>query len=260
MKYTTFEKTGQKISLLGMGTMRLPQLSNGHIDEAATIAIIRQAINNGVNYVDTAYMYHDGFSEVVTGKALKDGYRQKVLLADKMPIWLAKDTAGMKTIFETQLTRLDTDVIDMYLIHNLTQPIWERAQRFGLLPYLEELRTQGKIRQIGFSFHDELPLFKEVIDAYPWDFCQIQLNYMDQDYQAGLAGLEYATSRNIPVIIMEPLKGGKLTDKIPPAIQAVWDDAAIRPFPSRLGIPLGCRLAGGANYFKRHEFHITVDG
>ena len=232
MKYTTFEKTGEKISLLGMGTMRLPQLANGHIDEAAAVTIIREAINNGVNYVDTAYMYHDGFSEVVTGKALKDGYRQKVLLADKMPIWLAKDTAGMKTIFETQLTRLDTDVIDMYLIHNLTQPIWERAQRFGLLPYLEEMRAQGKIRQIGFSFHDELPLFKEVIDAYPWDFCQIQLNYMDQNYQAGLSGLEYATSKNIPVVIMEPLKGGKLTDKIPPAIQKVWDDAPLSRSPA----------------------------
>jgi uncharacterized protein len=232
MEYTTFEKNGQQISLLGMGTMRLPQTSDGKVDEAAAISLIRKAIDNGVNYVDTAYMYHDGISEVITGKALKDGYREKVLLADKMPIWMAKDPEGMATLFETQLQRLDTTVIDMYLIHNLTVSIWERCQKFGLLEFLEEQQRLGKIHHIGFSFHDELPFFKELIDAYPWDFCQIQLNYMDKKYQAGLEGLLYAESKGIPVIVMEPLKGGKLTDQVPPVIQTIWDEAPIKRSPA----------------------------
>jgi uncharacterized protein len=232
MQYTKFKKTGQKISLLGMGTMRLPQNPDGTIDEPAAIALIRKAIDNGVNYVDTAYMYHDGTSEVITGKALKDGYREKVLLADKMPVWMAKDPEGMATIFETQLKRLETDVIDMYLIHNLTVSIWERCLKFGLLEYLEEQKRLGRIHHIGFSFHDELPFFKELIDAYPWDFCQIQLNYMDKKYQAGLEGLYYADSKGIPVIVMEPLKGGKLTDSIPPVIEAIWAEANTKRSPA----------------------------
>lgn len=232
MEYTTFKKTGQKISLLGMGTMRLPQLPDGNVDEAASIALIRKAIDNGVNYVDTAYMYHDGISEVITGKALKDGYREKVLLADKMPIWLAKDPEGMATVFETQLQRLDAEVIDMYLIHNLTVSVWERCKKFDLLTYLEEQKRLGRIHHIGFSFHDELPFFKELIDAYPWDFCQIQLNYMDKEYQAGLEGLRYAESKGIPVIVMEPLKGGKLTDRIPPVIDAIWAEAQVKRSPA----------------------------
>jgi uncharacterized protein len=232
MQYTTFKKTGQKISLLGMGTMRLPQTSDGKVDEPAAIALIRKAIDNGINYVDTAYMYHDGESEVITGKALQDGYREKVLLADKMPVWMAKDPEGMAAIFETQLQRLGTQVIDMYLIHNLTVAIWERCQKFGLLPYLEEQKRLGRIHHIGFSFHDELPFFKELIDAYPWDFCQIQLNYMDKKYQAGLEGLQYAESKGIPVIVMEPLKGGKLTDRIPPVIEKIWAEAKIKRSPA----------------------------
>lgn len=232
MEYQTFQKAGRQVSLLGMGTMRLPQTPEGKVDEQAAIAIIRKAIDNGVNYVDTAYMYHDGASETITGKALRDGYREKVLLADKMPIWLAKDAEGMAEIFETQLKRLGTEVIDMYLIHNLTVPLWERCRKFGLLDFLEEQRRLGRISHIGFSFHDELPFFKELIDAYPWDFCQIQLNYMDQAYQAGLEGLRYAAAKGIPVIVMEPLKGGKLTDRIPPVIKALWDEAEVKRSPA----------------------------
>lgn len=232
MEYTTFKKTGQQVSLLGMGTMRLPENSDGTVDEAAAIALIRKAIDSGVNYVDTAYMYHDGLSEVITGKALKDGYREKVLLADKMPIWMAKNREDMATLFETQLQRLDTTVIDMYLIHSLSVYNWERCQKLGLLEYLEDLKRLGRIHHIGFSFHDELPFFKELIDAYPWDFCQIQLNYMDKEYQAGLEGLQYAESKGIPVIVMEPLKGGKLTDRIPPVIEAIWADAPTKRSPA----------------------------
>jgi uncharacterized protein len=120
----------------------------------------------------------------------------------------------------------------MYLVHNLTVPLWERCKKLGLMEYLEEQRRLGRIHHIGFSFHDELAFFKEVIDAYPWDFCQIQLNYMDKEYQAGLAGLHYAESKGIPVIVMEPLKGGKLTDRIPPAIDAIWAESQTKRSPA----------------------------
>jgi hypothetical protein len=231
MEYRKFMKTGEDVSLLGVGTMRLPLLRNGEIDEAQAISMIRKAIDGGVNYVDTAYMYHGGKSEVVTGKALKDGYREKVFLADKMPAWYAKSEEDVRTLFEEQLKRLDVDCIDMYLVHNLTVPIWNIAKKHNVLPFLAEQRAQGKIKHIGFSFHDEIDFFKEVIDSYPWDFCQIQLNFMDAEFQAGVAGLKYAASKGIPVIVMEPLKGGKITDSIPSSIQEMWDGADIKRTP-----------------------------
>lgn len=232
MQYRTFDKTGQKVSLLGMGTMRLPVTEDGQVDREAAISMIRHSIDEGINYVDTAYMYHDGESEKIVGQALKDGYREKVLLADKMPVWLAKDEEAMRSIFDEQFARLEVDVIDMYLVHNVTVPVWKRAQKFHLMDFLEEKRAEGKIRHIGFSFHDQLSLFKEVIDSYPWDFCQIQLNYMDKEFQAGEEGLHYAAEKGIPVIIMEPLKGGKLTDTLPPSVKTLWKQAEIQRTPA----------------------------
>lgn len=232
MQYRTFDKTGQKVSLLGMGTMRLPVTEDVQVDREAAISMIRHSIDEGINYVDTAYMYHDGESEKIVGQALKDGYREKVLLADKMPVWLAKDEEAMRSIFDEQFARLEVDVIDMYLVHNVTVPVWKRAQKFHLMDFLEEKRAEGKIRHIGFSFHDQLSLFKEVIDSYPWDFCQIQLNYMDKEFQAGEEGLHYAAEKGIPVIIMEPLKGGKLTDTLPPSVKALWKQAEIQRTPA----------------------------
>ncbi|WP_415931447.1 aldo/keto reductase [Zhenpiania hominis] len=232
MQYRTFDKTGQKVSLLGMGTMRLPVTEDGQVDRETAISMIRHSIDEGINYVDTAYMYHDGESEKIVGQALKDGYREKVLLADKMPVWLAKDEEAMRSIFDEQFARLEVDVIDMYLVHNVTVPVWKRAQKFHLMDFLEEKRAKGKIRHIGFSFHDQLSLFKEVIDSYPWDFCQIQLNYMDKEFQAGEEGLHYAAEKGIPVIIMEPLKGGKLTDTLPPSVKALWKQAEIQRTPA----------------------------
>ncbi|MEG0830550.1 MAG: aldo/keto reductase [Anaerovoracaceae bacterium] len=232
MQYRTFEKTNEKFSLLGMGTMRLPLLHDGTVDEAKSISMIRKAIDEGINYVDTAYMYHDGDSEKILGKALKDGYRDKVFLADKMPVWLAKDEEDMKALFQEQLDRLDVDIIDMYLIHNINVGSWKLIKKYNALKFLDELKAEGKIKHIGFSFHDELPLFKEAIDAYPWDFCQIQLNYMDQEMQAGTAGLKYAKDKGLPVIVMEPLKGGLLTDALPDAINSLWEKAPIKRTPA----------------------------
>ncbi len=234
MKYRTFSKTGKKISLLGFGTMRLPALKDdsSKVDEAEAIRMIRTAIEKGVNYVDTAYMYHDGYSEVVTGKALKDGYRERVLLADKLPLWMAKSAEDMDRILDDQLKRLQVDSIDMYLVHNVNAPVWRRAQKYNTLQWLEQKRAEGKIKYIGFSFHDEFDLFKEVLESYPWDFCQIQLNYMDVDFQAGVKGLQLAGSLNIPVIVMEPLKGGKLTDVLPQSIKDFWEQAPVKRTPA----------------------------
>lgn len=232
MQYRKFEKIDKDVSLLGMGCMRLPEFEDGSVNEAEAIDIIRSAIDAGVNYVDTAYTYHGGNSEKVLGKALKDGYREKVLLADKMPIWLAKDEEHMKAIFNKQLERLDVDCIDMYLVHNVGVPIWKRCKKLNLMPFLEEMKAQGKIKHIGFSFHDKLEFFKEMIDEYDWEFCQIQLNYMDKNHQAGVEGLKYAASKGLDVIIMEPLKGGRLTDFVPPTIQELWDSTGTDRTPA----------------------------
>ncbi len=235
MKYREFKKAGKDISLLGFGTMRLPTIDgdDSKINEEEAIKMIRSAIDQGVNYVDTAYMYHGGNSEVVTGKALKDGYREKVWLADKLPVWLAKEEdGGIEKVFEEQFQRLDVDCIDMYLVHNLTSSIWNIAKKYNTLEYLEKQRALGKIKYIGFSFHDEYPLFEEIIDAYPWDFCQIQLNYMDANFQAGVKGLKLAASKGIPVIVMEPLKGGRITDVLPESVAQLWDSAPIKRTPA----------------------------
>lgn len=234
MKYRTFLKTGEKISLLGFGTMRLPVKDGdfAKVDEAETIRMIRAAIDRGVNYVDTAYMYHDGMSEVATGKALKDGYREKVLLADKLPLWMAKTPEDMDRIFNDQLKRLDVDCIDMYLVHSVSAPVWKRAVKYNAIDFLEKKQAEGRIKHIGFSFHDDFEVFEEVLKAYPWDFCQIQLNYMDTNFQAGVKGLKLAGSMGIPVIVMEPLKGGKLTDALPQSIKDIWDQAPVRRTPA----------------------------
>jgi len=239
MQYRTFEKLGVPVSTLGYGTMRLPVLDgdDAKIDEAEAIRLIRKAIDNGVNYVDTAYMYHGGHSEELVGKALGDGYREKTYLATKMPTWIARNHDGkLEGVFQDQLRKLRTDHIDFYLLHNQTKRIWEISNSLGALEWLDEKKKSGEIRWAGFSFHDDLHTFKKIIDAYDWDFCQIQLNFMDAHYQAGLEGLEYAAAKGIPVVIMEPLKGGRLTRNIPPDVQAVWDGAETKKTPAEWGL------------------------
>ena len=232
MKYRTFTKTGEKVSLMGLGTMRLPTNADGTINEDEAVKMIRHAIDSGVNYVDTAYMYHDGESEVVVGKALKDGYREKVFLADKMPVWFAKEEADLQKIFDKQFERLDVDYIDMYLLHNVTAAIWKIAGKLNALDFIEKQKAEGKIKHVGFSFHDDISLFKEVIDSYNWDFCQIQLNYMDTEWQAGVEGLKYAASKGIPVVIMEPLKGGRLTDAFPENVEKLFNTLEVKRTPA----------------------------
>ena len=231
MLYRTLQTTGDNVSLLGLGAMRLPVTEDGKVDEPEAIRMIHHAIDSGVNYLDTGYTYHGGNSEVVLGKALKDGYRERTLIADKLPIWLVEKEEDVRRLFNEQKERLDVDCIDMYLIHCIDKDGWKVTKDCRVLSILEELKAEGKIRHIGFSFHDDVALFKEVIDAYPWEFCQIQLNYVDVNFQAGLEGLHYAGERGIPVVIMEPLKGGRLSDAIPPVIQELWDQAPVTRSP-----------------------------
>lgn len=226
MQYRKFKTLDRETSLLGMGVMRLPMDEQGRVNNQEGVELIRHAIDRGVSYIDTAFTYHGGMSERIVGMALKDGYRDKVLVADKMPIWLCKQESDLDRYFEKQLKRLDMDYIDMYLIHNIISPNWKKVQKFNVPEWMRKKKEEGLIKHIGFSFHGDYGLFKEIIDAFPWEFCQIQLNYIDRDVQATLAGLEYAKSKGIDVIVMEPLKGGRLTDKVPPSVQAIWDRAA----------------------------------
>lgn len=264
MQYRTFKKINKEVSLLGMGCMRLPETEDGKVNQQEAINIIRSAIDSGINYVDTAYPYHNGQSERIVGMALKDGYREKVLLADKMPIWLAKDEEHMKEIFNKQLQRLDTDYIDMYLVHNVGAPIWKRAKKLNLMPFLEEMKAQGKIKHIGFSFHDSFEFFEEMLEQYPWEFCQIQLNYMDKNIQAGVKGLKLAAEKGLDVIIMEPLKGGRLTDAVPPSVQRLWDDFKTKRSPAEwafkwlANMPEVTLMLSGMSSGKQLEENISI--
>ncbi|MCX7846213.1 MAG: aldo/keto reductase, partial [Dictyoglomaceae bacterium] len=174
--------------------------------------MIQYALDHGVNYIDTAYVYHDGQSEVVVGKAVKNGYRDRVYIATKLPVWLLKDKSDMDRVLKEQLQRLDTDYIDFYLLHGIDEDSWKKCLAMEVVEWGEKMKEKGLIRYLGFSFHDELEIFKKIIDSYDWDFCQIQYNYMDINFQAGKEGLEYANKKGIGVVIMEPLKGGTLVD------------------------------------------------
>ena len=215
MNYRTFGKTGLQVSALGFGAMRLPTLDgvplSPNVDQEQAIAMIRSAIDHGINYIDTAYPYHGRNSETVVGMALADGYRKRTYLATKCPVVLLEQEEDFDRILQEQLTKLQTGYVDFYLLHALDREKWKKVERFHLLGKLLHAREAGKIRYLGFSFHDDLAFFQEVVDAFDaWDFCQIQLNYINTDYQAGIAGLEYAAKRGLAVIAMEPLLGGSL--------------------------------------------------
>jgi predicted aldo/keto reductase-like oxidoreductase len=218
MKYRKMGSLGWDVSVLGFGAMRLPtkqvkdektQETKNVIEEREAIKMLRYAIDNGVNYVDTAYPYHGGESEVIVGKALKEGYREKVHLTTKLPMWMVKSTEDFDTFLNQQIERLQTNP-DIYLFHGLNKNRLEKIKELNLIEKMEQAKERGLIKQIGFSFHDKFEVFKEIIDFYDWDCCQIQFNYLDIDYQAGTKGLEYAEAKNIAVIVMEPVRGGKL--------------------------------------------------
>lgn len=204
-----YNKNGEKISSLGFGCMRLPKE-----DEGLCKALIEEAFNNGINYFDTAYLY--GGNEELLGKILSKELRDKINIASKLPHHLCKSYKDFDRIFYTTLKRLKTDRIDYYLIHSLNDvDVWLRLSRYGIKDWIKEKKKNGEIKNIGFSYHGATEDFKKLIDDYDWDFCQIQYNYLDENNQAGITGLDYACEKGIPVIIMEPLRGGKLTNDLP---------------------------------------------
>lgn len=234
MEYRKFDNIEKPLSVFGIGCMRLPMIQKdgrNEVNEAEAIRMIRYGIDHGVNYIDTAYGYHGGNSERVVGKALKDGYRNRVFLTTKLPPWQIKEYSDMERILDEQLDKLQTDHVDFYLLHSLHKENWEFLKGLGVLGFMEKVRAKGKIKYIGFSFHDNAELFREIIDSFNWDMCQIQMNIIDMDEQATVDGLKYAGSKNIPVMIMEPLKGGKLANSITPDIEEIWNRAGTKMTP-----------------------------
>lgn len=230
MLYREYGKTGEKVSILGFGCMRFPTTPDGKIDEEASTTMIEYAIEKGVNYYDTAYPYHGGESETFVGKALKK-HREKVFIATKLPSWEIKSREDMDRILNEQLEKLQTNYIDFYLVHALNKDYFANLKNNGLFEFLDTIKKEGKVRHIGFSFHDELHVFKDIVDSYDWEFCQIQYNYLDVNYQAGLEGLEYASERGLGIAIMEPLRGGRIATGIPQDIQELWNSAEIKRTP-----------------------------
>ncbi|MCE5264381.1 MAG: aldo/keto reductase [Deltaproteobacteria bacterium] len=232
MLYRIMPKSGDELSVLGFGCMRLAVQANGTIDEERAQRQVRQAIDRGVNYVDTAWPYHSGKSESFLGRALAGGYREKVKVATKLPLWLVESRDDMDGFLDAQRARLNTDRIDYYLIHGLSGPLWDRGATLGAADFLDRARADGRIVNAGFSFHGTREDFKRIVDSHDWDFCQIQYNFMDEENQAGTEGLEYAASRGLGVIVMEPLLGGKLAGRVPPTIQEIWSQAEEKRTPS----------------------------
>jgi hypothetical protein len=235
MLHRRFGKLNWQASALGFGAMRLPFIgaNEANVNQEEAIRMIRYAIDHGVNYIDTAYGYHYGKSEVAVGKALQNGYGKHVRLATKMPVWKIKSKQDMDKCFFEQLSRLQVDYVDFYLLHALYRSAWGKMKRLKIENWLEEKVAEGKIRHLGFSFHDEFDVFKRIVDDYnKWDFCQIQYNYVDEDYQAGTRGLKYAASKGLAVVVMEPIAGGKLAIKPPKPIQALWEKMDIESSPA----------------------------
>ena len=238
MKYVPFGKLGFEVSRYGLGCMRLPlkvqpdgSTSTEAIDEEAAIAMIRHAVDSGVNYFDTAHGYHGGNSKTLLGKALRGGYRERVLVASKLPAWNVETAADFERILDEHLVALETDYIDFWLLHAMNREYWEKLLKLNILEHLDAMVAKGKIRFPSFSFHDDLDVFKEILNAYDWKMCQIQYNLLDIDHQAGREGLHYAAAKGVPVVVMEPLKGGRLAGNVPQYILDRWATAEIRRSP-----------------------------
>ena len=231
MQYVKFPKLNIEVSRFRMGCMRFPKTEDAKgksvIDEAESIRMIRYAVNNGVNYFDTAYVYGD--SEKILRKALSGGLREKVFIATKCPVGNkhVKGPGDFRDILAEEMERLRTDHIDFYLLHGLSTNSWEKVKKLGLLDQLDRAKKEKKIKYAGFSFHDNVWVFKDIIDSYPWDICQIQLNFRGDEYQAGVEGMKYEASKGIGVVIMEPLFGGLLGENVPQDIVDKWNSSGI---------------------------------
>ncbi len=230
MQKISFRGLDIEVSRLGFGAMRLPTKeadSKRVIDREEAVAMIRHAIDRGVTYMDTAYPYHGGESELVMGEALQGGYREKVVLATKLPVWLVKKREDMDRYLHEQLKKLKTDHVDFYLLHALNKNSFQTMQKLDYQEFLRKAVQEGKIRYPAFSFHDDGELFLRIIDDYPWKMAQIQLNLLDGEYQAGLDGMRYAYQKGVGIVVMEPLRGGALVTP-PKEVQALYDDFPVR--------------------------------
>ncbi|HRZ66162.1 MAG TPA: aldo/keto reductase [Spirochaetia bacterium] len=284
MRYRRFPHIDDlEVSALGLGCMRLPVIGGDEaaIDEAALDSMLRTAAEQGINYVDTAYGYHKGRSEPALGAALeRTGLRDRFFLATKSPVWLVESSADWDRLLDEQLARLRTDRIDFYLLHALSGERWDKAARLGAREFLERARAAGKIRHLGFSFHDNLAAFKRIVEGFgEWEFCQVQYNYLDRRHQAGDEGLAFAAERELGVIVMEPLRGGALarpsrqareaffkypTPRMPAewALRFVWDRQEVSTVLSGMGsadqILENCAVAeaAGANSLTRDELAV----
>lgn len=236
MEKRKLQKLGIETSLLGFGCMRFPVTPDGKIDEAKAEEMLQKGIAQGVNYIDTAYPYHNGESEPFVGKVLKKYDRNSFFLATKLPVWLVHSVEDVERIFAEQLERLQTDHIDFYLMHAMGGQRFDEMAEMGCVKRLEELKAEGKIKYLGFSFHDNYEAFEHILNYRDWDFCQIQLNYMDTEEQAGLKGYELAASKGVPVIVMEPVKGGSLasfSEDIMEKFHSVDENASAASFALR---------------------------
>jgi hypothetical protein len=228
MLYRKMPRSGDKLSILGFGAMRLPVKEDRSIDETRATRQVRDAIDQGVNYVDTAWPYHMGASEPFMARALADGYREKVKVATKLPSWLIESREDMDKYLNAQLEKLNTDHIDYYLVHALVGDLWDNVEKLGMADFLEKAKADGRIINAGFSFHGAAEDFNRIVDSYDWDFCQIQYNFLDEKNQAGTQGLEYAASKGLGVVVMEPLRGGNLTKNLPQSVKDIWNEAPVK--------------------------------
>jgi predicted aldo/keto reductase-like oxidoreductase len=266
MLYRTVPKTGDTLSILGFGCMRLPLTPTHGIDEARAIRQIRYAIDNGVNYLDTAPAYHLGRSEPLLGRALTDGYREKVRIATKLPPWSVRTRKDMGHILDGQLVKLKTSHIDYYLLHSLAKENWEAMLHLGVLEFLDQAKQSGKIINAGFSFHGNLDTFRTIVDAYDWEFCQVQYNFLDEMNQVGTEGLNYGASKRLAVMVMEPLRGGSLAGQVPAQVGKIWKEAPVRRTPAEWGLrfvwdhPEVTVVLSGMNQESHLEENIKIAG
>ncbi len=250
MLYRRMDSTGDELSILGFGCMRLPQ-RGGRIDEERATRQLRDAIDRGVNYIDTAVPYHMGASEPFVGRALSSGYRERVKLATKLPPWQTNTREDMDRILGEQLQKLQTDRIDYYLVHALAGSSWVKMRDLGVREFLESAKADGRIVRAGFSFHGDLPVFKEIVDAGDWEFCQIQYNFLDEKLQAGTQGLEYAAAKGLGLVAMESLRGGLLGREAPAEVKAIWDEAEVCRSPAEWAFRW---------VWNRPEFQVVLSG
>ena len=246
MQTTYMEKLDARPSRLGFGCMRLPTTPEGEIDEPRAQAMLERAYAAGVNYFDTAYFYHNRKSEAFVGRAIKAFPRESFYLATKLPLSLISNLDEAKAIFEEQLSRLQVDYFDFYLLHAINGKRWRELRDSDIMEYLLEKQRAGVIRRLGFSFHYNYEAFEQIITARDWDFCQLQFNYMDVDAQAGMKGYELATKLGVPVIVMEPVKGGNLatlSDDVAGMLRAARPDKSVASWAMRwVGSLPNCRV------------------